>query len=66
VSADLSTGILTYSKRGDDMAVQNCWPTSPAQTENATVNVDSSFSHVRDICVLSSTATNHNFLKSVP
>jgi hypothetical protein len=36
VNAGLSEGILTYRKRGDDMVVQNYWPTSPIQPGNAT------------------------------
>lgn len=41
-NAGFSVGILTCRKRGDDMQVQNYWPTSPIKTGNATVEVDSS------------------------
>jgi len=46
VNADLSAGILTCRKSGDDMEMQNYWQTFPIRTENTTVDVDSSFSHV--------------------
>ena len=45
VNPDLSAGILSCRKRGDDMEGQKFWPASPIHTENATFEVDSSFSH---------------------
>jgi len=46
VNADPSAVIFTCRKRGVDMEVRNNWQTFPIHTENATVDVDSSFSHI--------------------
>jgi hypothetical protein len=46
VNADISAGILTCWKRGSAMEVQNYWQTFPIHTDNAVVDLDSSFSRV--------------------